>query len=402
MKPALSLSSEMTRKEFLTSMSAFGVSALCLALASRLRLAVSADVAQSGASVNQLTSEITAMMPGLLSRTRVPGISMALIRDAEVVWSKGFGVRSVQSKEPVDSDTIFEAASLSKPAFAYVALKLVDERKLDLDKPLSEYIPEPPLIPGEPRLKQVTARRCLSHSSGLPLGRSRGETMKLRFDPGAKFAYSPAGIEYVRRAVEQITGRQLSELMKSNLIDPFTMSNSSFGWVDGMEKNYASGHAKNGMKELSGNGRWVESSEAEKETTRRDYPYYRYPTASAGLYTTASDFARFMIEVMKSHGNSDRFAVSDATISEMLRTQVPIKGPVSWGLGWGLESTALGDGFWHWGDWGVYRNFAIGYRKQRSGVVVLTNSFHGMDAYERLVNTATGGSHPSIQWVRDY
>ncbi len=71
----------------------------------------------------------------------IPGLSIALIRDAEVAWSRGFGVKNVETKEAVDDNTVFEAASLSKPVFAYAVMKLVDSGRLDLDTPLTKYLP---------------------------------------------------------------------------------------------------------------------------------------------------------------------------------------------------------------------------------------------------------------------
>jgi hypothetical protein len=74
----------------------------------------------------------------------------------------------------------------------------------------------------------------------------------------------------------------------------------------------------------------------------------------------------------------------------------------SWCLGWGLEHSVSGDAFWHWGDWGVFRNFAIAYRKQKVGVVVLTNSFYGPRVYREVVPQSIGGEHPAFEWVRRY
>jgi CubicO group peptidase (beta-lactamase class C family) len=79
---------------------------------------------------------------------------------------------------------------------------------------------------------------------------------------------------------------------------------------------------------------------------RRQYPELRYPTASAGLYTTASDYARFMLEVINP-ARRDQFHVSEAMVTEMLKPQVKVNDSISWGLGWGIERTTSGDAFWH-------------------------------------------------------
>ena len=335
-----------------------------------------------------------------MSQKGVPGLSVALIKNARVAWSQGFGVKSAATRDPVTAETIFEAASLSKPAFAYAALQLCDDGKLDLDAPLNEYLATP-IIPNEPRLKMITARRVLSHSSGLPHGRPEGTPISLRFTPGERFAYSATGFQYLQMVVEQLTQQGLADFMKTRLLDPFEMRNSNFGWVDRFEKDAAQGHGADGNTGLTGNGRYLAASAPELEKMKRNYPEFRYPSASAGLYTTAGDYARFMIEVIEP-SNRERSWLSGAMAAEMLKPQIKVTDSISWGLGWGLERTRAGDAFWHWGDWGVFRNFAIASSQHRTGVVVLTNSFNGPNVYQDIVPAAIGGEHPSLEWVRSY
>ena len=88
--------------------------------------------------------------------------------------------------------------------------------------------------------------------------------------------------------------------------------------------------------------------------------------------------------------------------AEMLSPQTRINENVSWALGWGIETTDKGTAFWHWGDWGVYRNFVIGYPATGEGAVVLTNSFHGPNAYRRIISEYLPGDHPAFPWVERY
>ena len=335
-----------------------------------------------------------------MSKASVPGLSIALIRDSNVVWSQGFGVKSTVTREPVTGDTIFEAASLSKPAFAYAALKLCDEGRLGLDTPLVEYLPEP-LFPNDQRASKVTARMVLSHSSGLPHGRAQGTPISLRFSPGERFAYSSIGIQYLQVVIERLTRLPLPDFMKARLLDPFGMKISNFGWIKSYEKEAAQGHGRDGGTGLSGNGKYLGATAEEQEKFRNHNPEFRYPSASAGLYTTASDYASFMIEVINP-SRRDEFHLSEATVTEMLKPQVKINDSISWGLGWGIERTQAGEAFWHWGDWGVFRNFAIASRRQKTGVVVLTNSFNGPRVYREIVEAAMSGGDAALRWVEKY
>jgi CubicO group peptidase (beta-lactamase class C family) len=342
-----------------------------------------------------------------MDESRVPGLSIAIIRDAGILWSQGFGIRSTATKEPVNTETVFEAASLSKPAFAYVVLKLCELGQLRLDTPLTEYLPDP-FIPDEPRLKLITTRMILSHSSGLSHVRPPGAPLTINFTPGTDFSYSAPGFQYLQIVIERLTNQPLAELMKAHLLKPLGMNNSSFGWLDGYEKNFAQGYDKKGKQRLSGNGKYRQFTAEQKLQFSRDYPESRNPSAAAGMYTTATDFAKFMIEIIKP-SRKDQVHLSEQAINEMLRPQIKVQKsavipqPVkdnSWGLGWGIEHTVDGDAFWHWGDWGVFRHFAVAFRKQKIGVVVLTNSFNGPKAYMEAVPEAIGGTHPAFDFLQ--
>ena len=180
------------------------------------------------------------------------------------------------------------------------------------------------------------------------------------------------------------------------------MTRSSFGWLDRFAADAATGHDRGGSLGLSGNGRYLQLPAAEKERLRKQFPDSGDDaSASAGLYTTAPDYARFMIEIMAPWRPSDSH-VSDSMLAEMLKGQVAINADISWGLGWGLERAQSGNAFWHWGDWGVFRNFAIGFKDTGTGIVVLTNSFNGPDVYAPIISSATGGTHPAFAWVSSY
>ena len=102
------------------------------------------------------------ILPKMLE-ANVPGLSIALIQNSETVWKQGFGVINAETRQPVKPETVFEGCSLSKPVFAYAALKLCDSRRLALDKPLSHYLPVP-YVPSDPRARRITMRQALAHT----------------------------------------------------------------------------------------------------------------------------------------------------------------------------------------------------------------------------------------------
>lgn len=139
--------------------------------------------------VQTLIADWEKQIPKLMEELRVPGVSMALIVDGKLLWRRGFGVADRASGKPVDTETIFEAASMSKPVFAYLVMKLAEKGVLQLDTPLTKYTPER-FVAGDSRLDLITARHVLSHSTGFPNWRSSKEPMQIRFTPGEKYGYS--------------------------------------------------------------------------------------------------------------------------------------------------------------------------------------------------------------------
>jgi len=123
----------------------------------------------------------------------VPGVSLALIKDARIAWHKGFGVKDQLTGAPVEDETVFEAQSMSKPVFAYRVMKLCEQGVLDLDAPLTKYTPDS-YLKGDPRLDLITPRRVLSHTTGFPNWRSSEEPLRINFTPGTQWSWDSRDI----------------------------------------------------------------------------------------------------------------------------------------------------------------------------------------------------------------
>src|SRR5262249_26786218 len=141
---------------------------------------------------------------------------------------------------PVDDNTVFEAASLSKPVFAYAVLKLVEQGKIGLDVPLTKYLPKP-YVDGDPRLEKITARIVLSHRTGFPNWRGPNP-LTFHFTPGEAFSYSGEGFVYLQRVVEQIESKPLNDVMAELVFNPLGMTSSSYVWRADFDELTATGH----------------------------------------------------------------------------------------------------------------------------------------------------------------
>jgi CubicO group peptidase (beta-lactamase class C family) len=134
-----------------------------------------------------LESQITAWESGIphwLRETKMPAVSIAIIRNDRIAWQRAFGVKDTATNEPVDTGSPFAACSCTKPVFAYGVLKLCEKGLLDLDTPLTKYTKL--RITNDPRIDFVTTRHVLSHTAGFPNWR-QGEELLIEFDPGSKF-----------------------------------------------------------------------------------------------------------------------------------------------------------------------------------------------------------------------
>ena len=300
-------------------------------------------------------------IPRLMQLGDIPGLTIAVVRDDTLSWSAAHGVRNTQTRAGVDGDTVFEAASLSKTLFAYVALRLVDRGVIDLDTPLARYAAYPRLA-GDPRHRDVTARMCLTHTSGLP-------SWGVRFvaEPGSRFVYSGEGVRFLRKTLEAVTGRSLEDLARREAFTPLGMSRSSYLWTPDLAANRASGHDAQGSPQ----------------------PRRRCPdgSAAASLHTTARDYARFLVACLAGEG------LSDEMHAEMLRTQTPaVLDPAAgmsgarlgWGLGWGTMAAPRGERIWQWGDNGDTVALAVGDPASGDGFVYLANSATGLSIAHAL------------------
>jgi CubicO group peptidase (beta-lactamase class C family) len=356
-------------------------------------------------------------LPTLMEWANVPGVAVAIVRDGNPAWSKGFGVKKAGEKDTVDSATLFGAASLSKPVFSYAILRMRDEKLIDVDRPLWQYLPNPDL-PDVEYSKLVTARHVMSHSSGLQNWRFNGDQkLEFAFKPGASFRYSGEGFFYLQRVAEHITGRGFEDFMQERVLKPLGMVGSTYLWKDGIEQRVAWGHnsqmvpspifnATQGKRMIEIAGQWkkpvetwnyddVVKAQALINKDRPPLPNFLLPNTAGSLVTSVDEYGKFMIRLMDRTGR-DALDISDSGRKEMLTTQTPINSAVSWGLGVGLEKADGRTLFWHWGDNGTYKDFMMGDPATRSGIVVFTNGSNGQRLWRSIVAEATDSDHPAF------
>ncbi len=322
----------------------------------------------------------------LLAATNVPGFASAIIRSGQLERTVCSGVRDVQFLVPVDENTSFDAASLSKPVFAHAVLQLADQGRLSLETPLAHYLPG--YMRGDSRAASITAAHILSHSSGLPNWRNDDLPLKTYFPPGERFSYSGEGFLHLQKAVEAITGEKLHTLAERLVLGPFGMTRSSFVWDWSFDANRAYPHDAFGRPALGG-----KPGEG---------------NAAWSLQTTAADFARFLLHVL------DGSRLRPETAQRWLRPHIEVRHPgiqwlgpsngdavtgVAWGLGWGLEPSE--GTFFHWGDNGAFKAFTVGSVQRQDAFVFFMNGASGLAIMPEVVSALMPGTRPSLTWL-DY
>jgi CubicO group peptidase (beta-lactamase class C family) len=305
------------------------------------------------------------------------------MQDGKVVVKKGFGIASVGSSETVDPDrTLFVVASVSKAVTAWGVMKLVEEGKVDLDEPVQKYLTRFIIPNSETFRNKVTLRHLLSHTSGLADGFGHagflhldsvqnieeslrftkdplyGDRPALRIvrEPGTAMSYSGAGYAIVQLVIEEVSKKSFNDFMTENIFDPLEMSNSSFS-LEALEE--------------TGKDKMIAASyDADLNVQPRRYHSIQ---ASASLYTTAADLAKFAAAHFEANPVLER-----GTILQMVKTQ-PATGS-SWGLGLTIFSSVnnAAEVFGHDGGtvpaWGAWLRI---HAQKRNAAIMMTSGGSG-------------------------
>jgi len=316
-----------------------------------------------------------------MERWNVEGVSVAVIQDGEIRWAKAWGLADREEDTPATTETLFQAGSISKPVAAAGALRLVEEGRLALDAPINTYLtswqlPENDLARREP----VTLRRLMSHTAGFPGyapwdavptipqvldGVSPANTAPVRVDllPGSEVRYSGGGVTIEQLAMTDVTGEAFPELMHRLVLEPAGMTLSTYEnpLPAARLPEAAAGYRRNG---------------APVPGKRHTYP----EMAAAGLWTTATDLARFAIAVQRSLRGETGSVLDSATAWSMV---TPVKGQA--GLGFFMQHLDGAVYFGHNGADEGFQALLVASRDGGYGAAVLANSDNGVALAEEII-----------------
>ncbi len=322
-----------------------------------------------------------------LAHYKVPGVSIAVINNGGIEWARGYGV--ARDGVPVRTDTLFQAASISKPVAAMGALSLVEKGKLNLDEDVnlklkSWKVPENEFT----REKKVTLRGLLNHSAGISGHGFRGYSaeeqvpsvldvldgrkppansapVRVEIVPGTKWRYSGGGYTIAQLLVMDVTGKAFPQFMQETVLEKVGMTRSSYDQPLPRDRaaQASFAHERNGEAVKGG--------------------WHTYPEmAAAGLWTTPSDVARFAIEIQNSLAGKSNKVLSTAMTLQMLKPQL-----ADYGLGLEVRGEGSGASFGHGGANNGFRCQMFAYRETGQGAVVMTNGEAGDPLVDEILRS---------------
>jgi CubicO group peptidase (beta-lactamase class C family) len=351
------------------------------------------------------TQRVDARVAELMQAAQVPGLALAIVADGRIVHLKAYGQRDREQNLPLQTDTVMYAASLTKAMFAYLVMQLVDEGRLDLDRSIADYLPEPlpsyekyADLAGDERWRKLTPRMLLSHTGGfsnfrffLPDGRyDEHGKLAFFFEPGTRYAYSGEGINLLQFVIEHGLGLDLAQLLQQRVYDRFGMRRSSMTWRDDFAGNVAIGYDAAG-KPLGHRQR-------------------RGVRAAGSMDTTPADYAAFLAAVMRGDG------LSPKARAELLRAQIridskrqfPTLAPetgddnraieLSYALGWGRYVSPYGVVNFKEGSDEGWNNYSAFIDERRIGLLIMSNSDNARGIFKYLVDTVFGDTCMPWYW----
>jgi CubicO group peptidase (beta-lactamase class C family) len=329
---------------------------------------------QEGMDWDDRRASLEAQLPRWMAEANVPGLAIAVV-SIDSVWSRGFGVLEAGGEGRVGPETLFEAASLSKPVFARMVFAEVGRGTINLETPLLDYWSYPDLEE-EPWTDRVTGRMVLSHRSGLPNWR-RDQPLSFGFEPGTRFGYSGEGYVYLEAILAYLRGEPLEARVQRTVLRPLGMERSSF-LFEPSSTDYALPHDSEGHAQ-----------------EKRPAPPPGNPAAS--LHTTAADYGVFVQTILRETHDDPR------VLAAVTDRPTPVDTGLAWGPGWGLEyrDDRPGPALWHWGDNGPFKAFVYLDPVQGLGFVFFTNSSNGLALTSSVLGVLFPGPHPLLAWF-DY
>lgn len=368
-----------------------------LLFGSLLAVSVPAVPALAAKAVPLRGDALDARIAFLMKEAKVPGFAVAIVENGKVVSVKAYGQRDVEKGLPLTTDTVMYAASLTKAAFAYATMSLVDEGKLDLDASIAKDLPKPlPEYPkyadlaGDERWRKLTPSILLSHRTGFPNfrfwhpGKDYDPDGKLMFyfDPGTRYGYSGEGINLLQFVLENGKGIDVGQLMKARLFERYGMKRSGMVWRDDFADNVAIGYDEAG-KPLGHKRRESVRAAGSMDTTITDYANL-LAAMSRGDGLKPATYRTWLKPVVKIHSvrQFPTIGLADSKDNDSIS--------LGYAMGVGTFESPRGPAFFKEGHDDGTNNLFVCLERSRTCVLMMSNSSNGESIFAYLLDDVLG------------
>lgn len=334
-----------------------------------------------------LKKNIDSIVLAIQHKNRLPGLSVGVVKGDSILYSKGFGVKSIKSKGTVTQNSIFHTASVSKLFTAQAIMHLVRDGKLTLEDKLTSIIPD--LKISDSQKNAITIKMLLNHTSGIPDIRNyhwakhhqadnslkqyiTNKTIKLKSKPGTRYAYSNLAYDILGLVVENVSHQSFEEYVKTNVLLPAGMVVSDFNYYKIPDSLKVSPHSQRAV--------------SKKIYQQKNYPYTREHSPSSTLNSSAVELSKWMMSFLKQFDHKD---------THLLMTQPSTSVYNSVGLGFQLYTVQGKKSFGHFGGDKGFRSYLVMTPEEKLGFVVLGNCDFNEDFRQETVSQLVALFNPS-------
>ena len=325
--------------------------------------------------------KVDSIVIGKMNQYNIPGLSIGLVRNDSIIYTKGYGVRGIEKNDLVTENTIFHTASISKLFTAIATMKLIEQNGITIDEKLVDILPE--LKYDDERVNDITIKNLLNHTSGLPDISNYhwdnnhqsdnslrefvlGLNLKIDSEPSSEYQYSNLAYDILGYVIEKVSGSTFDDFLKENILNKSGMYSSDFRYFKILDSLKTSPHSK----------RWVTKNIYERKT----YPYTREHAPSSTLNSSSKDLSKWMISFFHT--------LDDTDLNDKYLTMIePTFSPNPYiGLGFQLSNINSKKTIGHYGGDSGFRSYLIMIPEEKIGLVLLANCDYDEDFRQEIIH----------------
>lgn len=332
-------------------------------------------------SLNTLNNKVDSIVINKMNTYNIPGLSIGLVRNDSIIYSKGYGVKSIKAENLITELSVFHTASISKLFTAVAIAELIEQNGGSIDDKLVDLIPE--LKYDDDRVNFITIKNLLNHTSGLPDINNYhwdnnnqsddslqkyvlGCTLKLDFTPSSKYQYSNLGYDILGYLIEKVSGANFEDYLKEHIFNKSGMDDSDFRYFRINDSLKTTPHSK----------RWITNTVYE----RKIYPYTREHAPSSTLNSSSKDLSKWMISFIQTLNNPD------INTKYLAMIEPTFSGYPYIGLGFQLNEIYSKKTIGHYGGDRGYRSYLLIIPEEKIGLVLLANCDYDEDFRQEILH----------------